>query len=378
MDDAGKNARAYLDHAANSPLRASAAEAMIRAWALAGNPSSIHTAGRRARQVLEEAREQLAGAVGVRPAEVVFTSGGTEANNLALLGALGAAGSGAEAIISAVEHPSGRKLVDQVGARAKILGVDRDGRVDSAELAELIGPATAVVSVMWVNNETGVVSPIRELAAVVQDHPDVVFHSDAVQALGHLRLDPVPQLMSISAHKVGGPVGIGALLVKRGVQLSPVGFGGGQEAKLRSGTLPVALAAGFAAAADEALAEQSELAARLAGFAAQLRTRLAAIPGVELTGAEPLSAAIVHIVVPGTRADDVLLLLDAAGVDCSPGSACTAGVHQPSEVLQAMGRTVDEAAAGLRFSMGHTTTAADIELLLRVLPAAIERARQAW
>jgi cysteine desulfurase len=241
------------------------------------------------------------------------------------------------------------------------------------------GPGTAVVSVMWVNNETGAVQPVAEFAGRCAA-AGVLFHTDAVQAVGHVEVDFADvgaDLLSVSAHKVGGPVGIGALLVRRGVRLRPSGFGGGQEARLRSGTVGVALAAGFAAALREAIAELPAEAVRLGALRADLLAGLVAVPGVAASVAGPVSPAIAHVVVEGTRADDVLLLLDAAGIDCSTGSACTAGVHQPSEVLLAMGRDRASASAALRFSFGPGSGPDAVAAVLAAFPEAVRRARLA-
>ena len=233
---------------------------------------------------------------------------------------------------------------------------------------------------MAVNNETGAVQPVTEVARIAHE-AGTWAHTDAVQAFGHLSVDFAASevdLLSVSAHKLGGPVGIGALVVRRGIRLTSTGFGGGQEARLRSGSVPVALAVGFAAAARRAIERRETEAARLAA----LRDRLIAT-AVRLVGdtrsntIAPSSPAIVNLTFAGVRADDVLLLLDAAGIDASTGSACTAGVHQPSEVLLAMGASQDAAAASLRFSFGPQTTDADVDRLLAVLPDAVERARRA-
>lgn len=369
--------RRYLDHAASSPTLPEAAAAVQRTLGLPGNPSSLHTAGRAARRLLEEARESIAADLGASPAEVVFTSGGTEANNLALLGVV--APGRPELAVSAVEHPS----VATVRSRRPdvvVIGVGPDGHLDLTAARQLVGPRTGLVSVMWVNNETGAVQPIPEVAELAGDAGALV-HSDAVQAFGHLPIDFAASgldLLSVSAHKLGGPVGIGALVVRRGVRLAPSGFGGGQEARLRSGTVPVALAAGFAAASRIAVARLGEESLRLAGLRDRLVTgALAGIPGCRSNTVEPCGPAIVNLTFAGARADDVLLLLDAAGIDASTGSACTAGVHQSSEVLLAMGRTLADASASLRFSFGPQTTAGDVAALLAVLPDVVARARAA-
>ena len=369
--------RSYLDHAASSPTLGEAVAAMTAAFGLPGNPSSLHTAGRRARRVLEEARESLAADLGARPSEVVLTSGGTEANNLALLGAVMAGRD--EVAVSGVEHPSvaaaGNKL-----AKLLPLPVHPSGHLDLAAAAGIIGRGTALVSVMWVNNETGAVQPIAEVVAIAHA-AGALAHSDAVQAFGHLPLhfgESGLDLLTVSAHKLGGPVGIGALVVRRGVLLAPSGFGGGQEARLRSGTVPVALAAGFAAASRAVMEHRASESARLADLRDRLIAgALATVPDVVSNTVEPCGPAIVNLTFAGARADDLLLLLDAAGVDASTGSACTAGVHQPSEVLLAMGRSLEQAGASLRFSFGPGTTTAEIDLLLAVLPTLVARARGA-
>ncbi|MEA4943179.1 MAG: cysteine desulfurase family protein [Propionicimonas sp.] len=367
----------YLDHAASSPLTGSAAAAMAEVWGRPGNPSSLHASGREFRRLLEQARESIAADLGAHPSEVVFTSGGTEANNLAVLGAVGAAG---EVLISAVEHPSVAEARRVLGERAQVLEVDASGRVDPGVIPSRVRPATRLVSVMWVNNETGVVQPVAAVAAAARA-AGVLAHSDAVQAAGQLAVDfgaAGLDLMSVSAHKVGGPVGIGALLVRRGVTLLAPGFGGGQEARLRSGTVPVALAVGFAAALRQAVDRLDREPRRLAGLRDRLLVGLSGLDGVVVNSTAPASPAILNATFAGTRADDLLLLLDAAGIDCSTGSACTAGVHQPSEVLLAMGRTLAEASASLRFSFGASTGEADIDALLGALPDALVRARAAY
>ena len=371
--------RHYLDHAASSPLRPAARAAMAGALGLVGNPSSLHTSGRRARGVLEDAREQLAASIGAHPTEVIFTSGGTEADNLAVLGAAaaGLAAGRARVAASTVEHPAITNAVRTLGERALWLGVDADGVVTADALATL-DASVSVASVLWVNNETGAIQPVPAVVDAAR-RAGALAHSDGVQALGHVPVSfPASGLdaLSLSAHKVGGPVGIGALVVRRGVRVAPIGHGGGQEARLRSGTVPVALASGFAAAAADAVAELASEAPRLAA----LRGRVAdAMQGLGRVNEAPaVSPAIVNVTFAGCRADDLLLLLDAAGIDCSTGSACTAGVHRPSEVLLAMGRTEAEASASVRFSFGPDTDEAAVVALLGALPDAVARARAAF
>jgi cysteine desulfurase len=380
----------YLDHAATTPVLPEVIAAISQAMTLTGNASSLHTSGRAARRRIEESREAIAAALGARPSEVVFTSGGTESDNLAVAGiyrARVAADPRRHRIIApAIEHHAVldviEHLVADAGAAVTWLEVDDFGRVHADTLAAAIAenPAdVALVTVMWANNEVGTVNPIRELAEVAHTQ-GIPFHTDAVQAVGHVEVDFADvgaDLLSVSAHKVGGPVGIGALLVRRGVRLRPSGFGGGQEARLRSGTVGVALAAGFAAALREAIAELPAEAVRLGALRADLLAGLVAVPGVAASVAGPVSPAIAHVVVEGTRADDVLLLLDAAGIDCSTGSACTAGVHQPSEVLLAMGRDRASASAALRFSFGPGSGPDAVAAVLAAFPEAVRRARLA-
>jgi len=368
----------YLDHAATSPMRPESLEAFVSAAGVVGNASSLHRSGQRARRVLEEAREELAGAVGADPAEVIFTSGGSEADSIAVLGGweAGRARGRSRCLVSAVEHPA---VGGAVKRGAEALPVDRDGLVDLDAARAMIDADVAVVSVMAVNNETGAVQPVaavREIAAGA----GAWLHSDAVQALGHVPLDfraDGPDLVSLSAHKVGGPVGIGALLARREASPRPIGLGGGQEREVRSGTQPVALAAAFARAASLAVGELEEDSTRLRG----LRDRISALAvslGGRLNSLPAGAPHIVNVTFDGVRADDLLFLLDQRGVHASVGSACRAGVHQPSEVLLAMGRSEAEAVQSLRFSLGWTTTVADVDALGSALPEALAVARTAF
>lgn len=368
--------RAYLDHAASSPMEPEVAEIMAEAMGRAGNPSSLHSSGRQARRYLEEARESLADDLGARPDEVVFTSGGTEANNLAVLGA--PVTRGACVAVSAIEHAS----VADIRMRRPdtvVLDVNPDGTVADPDLTGL-DQRVGLVSVMWVNNETGVIQDIAAVADAARRRK-VLIHSDAVQAFGHLDCrfrESGLDLMTVSAHKLGGPVGIGALVIRRGLRLAPVGFGGRQEAKLRSGTVPGAMAQAFAAASHIAQGRREIEMRRLEGLRTQLVAAAGALPAVVDNSAAQHSWAIVNFTFTQTRADDLLLLLDAAGIDASTGSACTAGLHQPSEVLRAMGRSLADAQASLRFSFGPSTTQADLDRLIGVLPDAVARARSAY
>ncbi|SDL67916.1 cysteine desulfurase family protein [Tessaracoccus oleiagri] len=365
----------YFDHAATSQLRPEAAEALRAALAVAGNPSALHRAGQRARARLEEAREELAAAIDADPSEVIFTSGGSEADSIAVLG--GRRARGGRLLVSAVEHPA------VLGARdrgAELIPVTDAGLVDVDAAAEMLQDDVAVVSVMWVNNETGIVQPVEELRRLAQAS-GAWFHTDAVQALGHVPLSfrgSGVDMLSLSAHKVGGPVGIGALVARREVRPAPVGLGGGQEREVRSGTGMVALAASFAAAATVATGELATESARLGAFGDRIAEALRALGATVNSHAAPHAPHIVNATFPGTRADDLLFLLDQRGVYASVGSACRAGVHQPSEVLLAMGRSEAEASSTLRFSMGWTTTAGDVERLLAVLEETVPLAQSAF
>ncbi len=368
----------YLDHAATTPMREEAIEAFVEASSIVGNASSIHRPGQRARRRLEEAREELAEALNAHPSEVIFTSGGSEADSIAVLGAweAGKAQGRGRCLVSAIEHPAVLGAVDR---GAEKIPVTSDGVVDLDAAAALIRDDVAMVSVMTANNETGIVQPVGEATRMARE-AGALMHSDAVQALGHMPLDFAPggpDLMSLSAHKVGGPVGIGALLARREAKLRPIGLGGGQEREVRSGTQAVALAAAFARGASLAVAELATEGARLAALRDQIADLVVGLGG-RLNSREDGAPHIVNVSFGGVRADDLLVLLDQLGVHASVGSACRAGVHQPSEVLKAMGRTPDEATQSIRFSLGGTTMPADIDRLAQVLPEALSTARTAF
>ncbi len=369
-----------MDHAATTALLPAARAALLEALDALGNPSSVHTSGRRARAVLEEARESLAGSLVAHPTEVVFTSGGTEADNLAVSGALTAraAAGRRRAVVSATEHAAVAAL--SASGLVDLAAVTATGHLRLSHLVSLVTAEVAVVSVQWVNSETGVVQPVPEMVAIAHA-AGAWAHSDAVQGVGHVPVsfaDSGLDMMTVTAHKIGGPVGIGALLVRRGVEPAPLSHGGGQERKLRSGTQPVALAASFAAAAAAAVAGRATESQRLRALRDDLWAGVSRlVPDAIRNGSEPMSPAILNVTFPGLRSSDLLFLLDRAGVDCSAGSACHAGVAQPSEVLLAMGRSPAQAAASLRFSLGLTSTASDVAAVLAVLPDAVARARAA-
>ncbi|RJQ71900.1 cysteine desulfurase [Pseudonocardiaceae bacterium YIM PH 21723] len=374
----------YLDHAATTPMLPEAVAAMTEALAELGNASSLHSSGRRARRRVEEAREDIADLVGARPSEVIFTAGGTESDNLALKGIYWArAARGKKRIVvSAVEHHAVLDAVQwlgEQGADITVLPPDALGRITPQTLAEHLGDDVALISVMLANNEVGTINPLRELAVTSGDIP---LHSDAVQALGTLDVnfaDLGADALTLSAHKIGGPYGAGILLLGRDVPCVPLLHGGGQERDVRSGTLDVPSVIGMATALRIAVTERDRRVAELI----RLRDRLiagvrAVVPDAVLNGdPEARLANNAHFSFPGCEGDGLLMLLDAKGIECSTGSACTAGIAQPSHVLLAMGADPAMARGSLRFSLGHTTTDEDIDAVLAVIGPVVERARSA-
>jgi cysteine desulfurase len=373
----------YLDFAATTPLRPEVREAMLgvlgERW---GNPSSVHRWGREARAALDDARARFAAVIGAEPAEIVFTRGGTEADNLALRGRARADASRVVAC-SAVEHKAVLATVGALaeeGWTARILPVDGDGLLDEAALVETVSiDRPAVVSVMWANNETGVLQPMERIAAICAD-AGVALHTDAVQALGKVavRMDRVPAaLAAFSAHKLGGPRGTGALFVRRGTRLEPLLHGGGQERGLRSGTEDVAGAVGLAIAAELAESEREMEAARLAALRDRLEAGLRArVPGLRINAAgAPRLPHVCNVSAPGADAEMLLMALDLEGIAVSSGSACSSGAVEPSHVLTAMGLPAELAGPSVRFSLGRETRAADIDRVLDVFPSVMERVR---
>ncbi|MCW2810865.1 MAG: putative cysteine desulfurase [Friedmanniella sp.] len=381
--------RSYLDHASTTPMVAPAVAALTAELTQVGNPSSLHGSGRAARRVVEEARELIADRLGARPVEVIFTSGGTEADNLAVKGAFWSRREPhrREVLTTTVEHHAVSDavawLAQSAGAEWVLADVDEIGRLRPEELRACLTERTAVVSVIWGNNEIGTVQPVSEVAARAAA-VGAVSHSDAVQAVGHLEVDFAASgldLLTVTAHKLGGPKGVGALLARRETALTSLLHGGGQERDVRSGTLDPAAIAGFAAAVDLAVDGRPAEEARLRRLRGDLVAAvLAAVPDAVLQGTlDPQLSlpGISNFVFPGCSADSVLMLLDAAGIDCSTGSACSAGVSQPSHVLMALGRSEVEARSALRFSLGHSSTTADVAALAAALPQAVLRARAA-
>ena len=367
--------------------------ALTAALSAAGNASSLHAGGRQARRVVEESREQLAAALGARPSEVVFTGSGTESDNLAVKGIWWARRAAdprrTRILASAVEHHAVLDAVEWLasheGATVDWLEVDDQGRLHPDVLREAIerDPSdVALVTVMWANNEVGTVQPVRRLADVAHEF-ELPFHSDAVQAVGQLPVDVDASgvdALTLTGHKFGGPLGVGALVLGRDVDCTPLLHGGGQERDVRSGTLDTPAVAGLAVAAALAVQRQPALHARLGALRDDLVRRVRqAVPDAVLNGAPaPLRLpGNAHFSFPGCEGDSLLLLLDARGVEVSTGSACSAGVARPSHVLLAMGADEDTARSSLRFSLGHTSTLADVDALLDALPAVVERARRA-
>jgi cysteine desulfurase len=371
--------------------------AMTEQLAVVGNASSLHRTGRAARRIVEESREQIAKSIGCRPSEVVFTSGGTESDNLAIKGTYWARRDADPArtrlVVSAIEHHAVLDcvefLVKHEGAKVTWVEPTRDGFVEAEAVRRAIDEdagSVAMVSVMWANNEVGTVQDIAAIAAVAHEH-GIPVHTDAVQAVGHLPVDFAASgadLMSMTAHKLGGPIGVGALVARRDAKLVPLSHGGGQERQLRSGTLDAPAIRGFAAAVVESTQSLATEADRLTGLRDDLITRAMGLgldirPGGHWEAGDhgrrlPGNA---HLLIDGCDGDSLLYLLDAAGISCSTGSACQAGVPQPSHVLLAMGISDSDARGALRLSLGHTSVPSDVDEVIAALPAAIERARRA-
>lgn len=382
----------YLDHAATTPMLPEALAAMSAELGRVGNPSSLHGSGRAARRVVEESRESIATALGCRPGDVVFASGGTEADNLAVKGLYwarhGADPRRRRILISAVEHHAvldpAQWLADTQGAQLEVLPVDALGRLAPQTLAAAIArdPASvALVSVMWANNEVGTVQPVAELAAVAHTY-DVPFHSDAVQALGGVPVDFAAagvDALTITGHKIGGPLGVGALVLARGTLPVPLLHGGGQERDIHSGTLDTPAIVGFATAVSSVVQDLDAHAAHVSGLRDALLAGVQRVVPDAVPNGDPVHRlpGNAHFSFPGCEGDSLLMLLDARGIECSTGSACSAGVARPSHVLLAMGADEDTARSSLRFSLGHTSTEADVAALLEALPPVVDRARRA-
>ncbi len=383
----------YLDHAATTPVYAEVIEAMTVQLGRLGNASALHGSGRTARRIVEESRETVAAVVNCRPSEVVFTSGGTEADNLAVKGFFWARHEADPARVrilsTAIEHhavlDSLQWLADHEGAEIELLPVDEQGRLSIEALRASVerDPASvALISVMWANNEVGTLQPVDEVVAIAAPHA-IPVHSDAVQALGQVPLDFAASgldAMTVAGHKIGGPFGVGALLLRREATLVPLLHGGGQERDVRSGTLDAPSIVGLAVAAELALKGQAERSVALAALRDELIARLLeVVPDAELNG-PPGAGRLpnnVHLSFPGCEGDSLLMLLDAQGIECSTGSACSAGVPQASHVLLAMGKDGARARGSLRFTFGHTSTHADVDRVVDAIGPAVQRARDA-
>ena len=376
----------YLDHAATTPVRGEVLDAMLPFFgARFGNPSSVHRWGREARTALDEAHERVAACLGATADEVIFTSCGTEADNLALLGVWRARRADGRTVVvtTPIEHKAVLAAAHQVtreGGEARLLAVTSDGLVDDASFDALVDSRVAICSVMWVNNEIGVMQPVPALAARAKAK-GVVVHTDAVQAFGKVLLDArtMPfDVLTLSGHKIGAPKGIGALYVRRGTPLEPLMFGGAQDRGRRPGTENVAMAVGLARAAELAVAEREhewmELATRRDRLEAALLER---IPDAVIHGrGAPRAPHIINISVPGTDSESLLMALDLRGIACSAGSACQSGSITPSHVLAAIGVQADLAASAIRMSLGSLTTDACIQRVADVFPMLVDKARR--
>ena len=376
----------YLDHAATTPVRREVVEAMEPFFGPRfGNPSSVHRWGREARAALDEARERVARCLGAKPDEICFTSGGTEADNLAVLGPLRSQqAKGRSAIVSTpIEHKAVLATVHHAvhhGATERMLDVTSDGVVDLSSLDRALDDAVAVCTVMWVNNEVGTIQPVPEIAERVKACGGVM-HTDAVQAFGKLdfSLKNVPvDLLTISGHKIGAPKGAGAVFIRRGTKIDPMFHGGSQDRGRRPGTENVAAAVALARAAELAVEERETECARLKALREQLEEGLLSrIPDAVIHGrGAPRASHIVNISVPGTDSESLLMALDLKGIAASGGSACSSGSISPSHVLVAMGVSPELAGAAVRMSLGALTTDESINRVVEVFPALVQKARQ--
>lgn len=375
--------RLYLDYAATTPVRREVFEAMVPYLTEKfGNPSSVHWFGREIRKDVDEARERVAEALNASPQEIYFTSGGTESDNMAILGTAAALrNKGRHVITSAVEHHAALDAclsLEKQGYRVTVLPVDKYGMVDPADLEAAIAEDTILVSIMHANNEVGTIQPIKELAAIARKH-GVLFHTDAVQTIGAIPVDVRElgvDLLSLSGHKIYGPKGIGALYVRKGVRLSNIAFGGAQERKLRPGTENVAGIMGLATAVELAVAEQQETYEKLVVLRDKLIDGLTAVPDVKLNGhPQQRLPGNVNVSVERVEGESLILSLDMAGIAVSSGSACTSGSLEPSHVLMAMGLDHQSAHGSLRLTLGKGTSAEDIDYVLSVFPGVVQRLR---
>lgn len=382
----------YLDHAATSPIRPSVLAHYSKALQQVGNPASVHSFGQSSRQMLEEAREIIAESIGCDRSEVIFTSGGTESDNLAVKGLYWKRNSQDPnrtlIITSTAEHAAVLDavnwLVAEQGAKVHFVPMDQDGVLDLTDLSKVISERSgeiALITLMWANNEIGVIHPITQIAQMAKSH-SIPVHSDAIAALGHIPVnfrDSGIQALTITGHKIGAPVGVGALILARSEKLTPVFHGGGQERNLRSGTPDAAAASAMAVAVREAVQEQplkqelhSKLSKRLISgvrdFAPEVKVSSENVPRLSNN---------VHFRFPGCLGDSLLFLMDINGVSISTGSACAAGVSSPSHVVLSLGANQDEAMGTMRITFGHTTTEEDVDAFLEAFPKAYEGAKKA-
>jgi cysteine desulfurase len=374
----------YLDNAATTPVDPRVLEAMLpHLGGRRGNPSSLHASGAAAREAVEEAREQIAELIGAAPDEILFTSGGTESDNLAILGlARAAPPAKRHAVVSRVEHAAVResaRRLESEGFEVSWVRVGSDGMVDPAEFANALRPETALAAMIWANNEVGSVEPMEELAQICAER-GVPLHADAVQAAGRLTLDvgkvPVSTL-ALSGHKLYGPQGVGALYVREGVSLEPLLYGGGQERGLRSGTENVAAIVGLGAAARLARKEMSERVRHEEELRDRILAGVTKIPGVRVNGhPRKRLSNNVHLIVEGVEAEGLVLFLDALGYEIGSGSACASGGHKASPVLLAMGRDEREAFSAVRITVGKDNTAGEVEGFLEAFSMATSRLRE--
>jgi cysteine desulfurase len=376
----------YLDHAATTPVRPEVLEAMLPFYGPRfGNPSSMHRWGRDARTALDEARERVAHCLGASTDEICFTSGGTEADNIAILGAWRSRShEGRNAIVTTpIEHKAVLGAVHQAareGADERLCAVSKVGVVERDSFASLLRNDTAIASAMWVNNEVGTIQPIAELAQLAKASGSL-FHTDGVQAFGKVAIDAkaIPfDVLSVSGHKIGAPKGIGAVFIRRGTTIAPLFHGGEQDRGRRPGTENVAATIGFARAAELAVAEREEECARLERLRNRLEEAiLARVPDAVIhgRGAPHRAPHVLNVSVPGTDSESMLMALDLRGIACSAGSACQSGSVNPSHVLEAMGVAPEIASAAIRMSLGSLTTDAAIDRVAEVYPALVAKAR---
>ncbi len=377
--------RVYLDHNATTPVAPEVIAAMLPYLAEDyGNASSIHSFGQRARAAVERSRETVAGLLGARPGEIVFTSGGTEADNLAIFGLLGAATGARKHVISTqIEHHAvlnACQWLEEQGIEVTFLPVSSDGLVDPEAVRRAICPETVLITVMHANNELGTVQPIEEIGRIAAE-ADVYFHCDAVQTAGKMALDVTRlgvDLLAISGHKFGAPKGVGALYVRKGTRLRPIFYGGHHERDRRPGTENVAGIVALGRAVELAQAHMVQDASRLAALRDRLENALVAqVSSARVNGARaPRTPNTSNITFPFIEGESLVIALDLKGVACSTGAACSSGAIEPSHVLTAIGLPPDEARASLRFSLGHSNTREEIDYAIDVIPAAVERLRE--